>query len=197
MKTLNLLETRAIDFENGEIVLNFPFFAFMMGAMVLYMPTFAVLSQIMGPASILVAFPLSGVGSYFTIRKFFGFEISEINQKRSQPHKIIDGFIKWEEGDKIELGHERKTVRYVGVEDNYNIIFAERESINGKYKHLFSVPPLYVARYLDENESLRRRFEKRKDQKLRNSESEYEKYLETVKKSLNEIEDDAKRKLPR
>lgn len=193
MKTLNLIEKTTIEFEDGKISLGFPFFAFMFGALFACLPTVFVLEPLFGPASIVLSLFFAPVVSYFGSQALFGHEIREINRKREQPHKIIDGFINWKQGDDIDLAHSRRTLKYVGVTDNYNIILAERKSISGEFKRLSSVPPLYVARYLNENESLRRRFDKKRDRKLRNSDSEYEEYLKTLKQSLNEIENDAER----
>ena len=198
MKTLNLIEKRAIEFEDGKISLGFPFFMFMFGALFAYLPTVFVLEPLFGPASILITFLFAPVASYFGSQALFGHEIREINRKREQPHKIIDGFINWKQGDDIDLAHSRRTLKYVGVTDSYNIILAERQStFNDEFKRLSSVPPLYVARYLNENESLQRRFDKKRDRKFRNSDSEYEEYLKTLKQSLNEIENNAERVHPR
>lgn len=194
MKTLNLIEKSAIEFEDGKISFGFPFLTVLFGALFAYLPTFFVLEPFFGPASILITFLFVPAVSYFGSQTVFGHEIREINRKREQPHKIIDGFINWKQGDDIDLAHSRRTLKYVGVTDSYNIILAERHgSISGEFKRLSSVPPLYVARYLNENESLRRRFDKKRDRKLRNSDSKYEEYLKTLKQSLNEIEAERKR----
>lgn len=148
--------------------------------------------------SILMLIPITVIGGigmvyklnkwYYMNRKFkghvdlFQFWLNE----NVMPHKCIDKFLLWEEGDKLLVSNDRRfkyTDEYIykGVSNDQRVVL---ENENGD---LIPFPPRYLSTRSIENESLKKRKKNQLSNELKN-EVDTSEYTGLMKKCLSDFE---------
>lgn len=200
MTPLYFLNESEVKIDQGEIYAKLFFGKYVLCASVSYLIFFVLALAFSGMFgfSVLIG-ALAAVGVPATGHFLLKREIGKINADRRQPHKVFSDIIDWEEGDRIELAHFRiRRLEYVGVTDDYRVVFGKRKTLTPliserrtgkeKYKEIFTIPPLYLRRYTEENRDLEKRMTEKRKEEIFENKGTYQEYLETVsqeKKKLN------------
>lgn len=126
---------------------------------------------------------LGVAGIFYAFNKFKTHVESKINNYFENlneivaPHRVIDGFVRWEVGDK--LSYMQSSAEFVGVSDTMRLIIREGGNI-------LQVPPKFFKQIDGYNESLFERQINNNAKSLEKQavESQYMEFLKNVKKEL-------------
>lgn len=119
--------------------------------------------------------------------------INEVNDTTDYAHEVIDDFLKWEEGDNVELERAQSSAHniitfYEGVDQNGRVVLNWNDD-------LYPVPPKFITHSGYENTTLRDRESSQVNQRLRSeiNGSRYSELISEVKSELNREMDELKK----
>jgi len=153
--------------------------------------------------------PAAGGLAVFVLKRFSVAELSESVNDSKPPHRVIDGFSRWREGDRIKLNvwidsqtSHTRTLNYYGVTDDHRIAFSTDSISIGKIdpqpKNVIALPAAIVKKFLEKNRSLKRRMTEQGGESIIESvdRSNYDEYLSVLSEELRKLEDERQKETP-